>query len=232
MSDPLILVERIDKAYTPIAPVLRQVSLRIDPGEFVAIMGPSGSGKSTFMNILGCLDTADSGSYHLGGEDTTALNKDRAAELRNRMLGFVFQGFNLLQRRSALDNVALPMICAGLPRSEWVPRARDLLDQVGLKGRYSSRPNQLSGGQQQRVAIARSLAMEPPLILADEPTGNLDSTSSADIMRIIAGLNSIRNITIVLVTHEPDIAAHAKRLVKFRDGRIVYDGPVQQGLAA
>jgi putative ABC transport system ATP-binding protein len=232
MSEPLIHVDRIDKSYTALVPVLRQVSLKIYPGEFVALMGPSGSGKSTFMNILGCLDTADSGSYLLGGEDTTRLTKNRAAELRNRMLGFVFQGFNLLQRRSALDNVALPMICGGLPRSEWAPRARDLLDQVGLKGRYGSRPNQLSGGQQQRVAIARALAMEPPLILADEPTGNLDSTSSSDIMRIISGLNSIRGITIVLVTHEPDIAAHAKRLVKFKDGRVVYDGPVQQGLAA
>ena len=232
MADPLIFVDRIDKAYNPTAPVLRQVSLRIDPGEFVAIMGPSGSGKSTFMNILGCLDTADRGAYYLGGEDTTKLSKDRAAELRNRMLGFVFQGFNLLQRRSALDNVALPMICGGLTRSEWAPRARDLLDQVGLKGRYNSRPNELSGGQQQRVAIARSLAMEPPLILADEPTGNLDSTSSADIMRIIAGLNTVRGITIVLVTHEPDIAAYARRLVRFKDGRIVYDGPVQEGLAA
>jgi putative ABC transport system ATP-binding protein len=226
MSQPIIQVDRVDKSYGAMAPVLRQVSMTVMPGEFLAIMGPSGSGKSTFMNILGCLDRADRGRYLLGGEDTTGLTPDRAADLRNRMLGFVFQGFNLLQRRSALDNVALPMICAGLPRSHWDPRARELLDKVGLSTKYHSRPNQLSGGQQQRVAIARSLAMEPPVILADEPTGNLDSVSSTEIMRIIRSLNEDQGITTVIVTHEPDIAVQAKRLVKFRDGRIVYDGPV------
>jgi putative ABC transport system ATP-binding protein len=233
MSEPIIYVDRVDKSYGAMAPVLRQVSLTIEPGEFVAIMGPSGSGKSTFMNILGCLDRADRGTYRLGGEDTSDLTVDRAADLRNRMLGFVFQGFNLLQRRSILDNVALPMICAGLARGEWEPRARDLLDQVGLKGRYSSRPNQLSGGQQQRVAIARALAMQPPLILADEPTGNLDSVASGEIMRIIRSLNAEQGITTVLVTHEPDIAVQARRLVKFRDGRIVHDGEVSEaGMSA
>jgi len=226
MSQPIIQVDRVDKSYGAMAPVLRQVSMTVMPGEFLAIMGPSGSGKSTFMNILGCLDRADRGRYLLGGEDTTGLTPDRAADLRNRMLGFVFQGFNLLQRRSALDNVALPMICAGLPRSHWDPRSRELLDQVGLSTKYHSRPNQLSGGQQQRVAIARSLAMEPPVILADEPTGNLDSVSSTEIMRIIRSLNEDQGITTVIVTHEPDIAVQAKRLVKFKDGRIVYDGPV------
>jgi putative ABC transport system ATP-binding protein len=226
MSQPIIQVDRVDKSYGAMAPVLRQVSMTVMPGEFLAIMGPSGSGKSTFMNILGCLDRADRGRYMLGGEDTTGLTPDRAADLRNRMLGFVFQGFNLLQRRSALDNVALPMICAGLPRSHWDPRSRELLDQVGLSTKYHSRPNQLSGGQQQRVAIARSLAMEPPVILADEPTGNLDSVSSTEIMRIIRSLNEDHGITTIIVTHEPDIAVQAKRLVKFKDGRIVYDGPV------
>jgi putative ABC transport system ATP-binding protein len=233
MSEPIIQVDRIDKSYGAMAPVLRGVSLKVMPGEFLAIMGPSGSGKSTFMNILGCLDSADRGSYLLGGEDATSLPPDRAAELRNRMLGFVFQGFNLLQRRTALDNVALPMICAGMARSDWEPRARELLDQVGLSAKYHSRPNQLSGGQQQRVAIARALAMEPPVVLADEPTGNLDSVSSAEIMRIIRSLNADRGITTIIVTHEPDIAVQAKRLVKFRDGRIVYDGPVSEaGMSA
>jgi ABC-type lipoprotein export system ATPase subunit len=234
MTGPLISVDRLDKSYgrVVVTPVLKQVSLNINAGEFVAIMGPSGSGKSTFMNILGCLDQADAGTYELGGEDTTSLTADRAADLRNRMLGFVFQGFNLLQRRTALDNVALPMICGGLARDEWQPRARDLLDMVGLKGRYGAYPNQLSGGQQQRVAIARSLAMDPPVILADEPTGNLDSAVSGEIMRMISGLNTSRRITVVLVTHEADVAAYAKRLVKFRDGRIVYDGAVSaEGIA-
>lgn len=232
MAGPLIEVKDLVKSYGGNGGVrtlvLKSVSLIIEAGEFVAIMGPSGSGKSTFMNILGCLDSADSGIYRLSGEDTTTLTPDRAAELRNRVLGFVFQGFNLLQRRSALDNVALPMVFAGNERTEWAPRARSILDDVGLKGRYDARPNQLSGGQQQRVAIARSLAMRPQIILADEPTGNLDSTVSGEIMRLIRELNTRERITVILVTHEAEVAAFARRLVKFKDGSIIYDGPVTQ----
>ncbi len=216
-----------------ITPVLKDINLTIKEGEFVAIMGPSGSGKSTFMNILGCLDSQSSGEYHLNGQDVSQLDADQTAELRNRVLGFVFQGFNLLPRRTALDNVGMPLICAGKPREEWQERSREMLEKVGLSHRLSSLPNQLSGGQQQRVAIARALANHPRVILADEPTGNLDSTTSAEIMTLLSELNAKDNISIILVTHEPDIALSAKRLVKFHDGIVVYDGPVTlEGLRA
>ena len=220
MSQPIIQVDRVDKSYGAMAPVLRQVSMTVMPGEFLAIMGPSGSGKSTFMNILGCLDRADRGRYLLGGEDTTDLTPDRAADLRNRMLGFVFQGFNLLQRRSALDNVALPMICAGLPRSHWDPRARELLDQVGLSTKYHSRPNQLSGGQQQRVAIARSLAMEPPVILADEPTGNLDAQNAHKVGELLLEVPKEQNTILIVVTHSLELARSMSTCKELRNGKL------------
>lgn len=216
-----------------VTPVLKDINLTIGEGEFVAIMGHSGSGKSTFMNVLGCLDNQSSGDYFLNGADVRALSSDQSAELRNQVLGFVFQGFNLLPRRSALDNVAMPLIYAGKEKEEWQSRAELLLDKVGLKHRILALPNQLSGGQQQRVAIARALANYPRIILADEPTGNLDSATSTEIMQLFSELNTKEHITIILVTHEPDIATYAKRLVKFKDGIIVYDGPVtKEGLTA
>ncbi|MBL8247980.1 MAG: ABC transporter ATP-binding protein, partial [Candidatus Competibacter sp.] len=207
--------------------VLRDLDLSIAPGEFVAIMGPSGSGKSTFMNILGCLDTPSAGAYHLAGQPVAKLDPDRLAELRNRHIGFVFQGFNLLQRSSILDNVGLPLLYAGIAKAERRRRAQALLEQVGLGHRADARPNQLSGGQQQRVAIARALANQPPLILADEPTGNLDTQTSNEIMALFSRLNAERGITLILVTHEPDIARYARRLVRFKDGHIVHDGEVR-----
>jgi putative ABC transport system ATP-binding protein len=206
--------------------VLHDIDLSIAPGEFVAIMGPSGSGKSTFMNILGGLDTPNAGDYWLAGRSVARLDPDQLAALRNRQIGFVFQGFNLLQRASIEDNVALPLLYAGVGKAERRRRARELLEQVGLGQRADARPNQLSGGQQQRVAIARALANQPPLILADEPTGNLDTQTSADIMTLFERLNAERGITLILVTHELDIARHARRLVRFKDGRIVHDGEV------
>lgn len=208
-------------------PVLHDIHLHVMPGEFVAIMGPSGSGKSTFMNILGCLDTPNAGDYRLAGSLVSRLNPDELAALRNRRIGFVFQGFNLLPRSSIEDNVALPLLYAGVARTERRRRARELLEQVGLGHRAGARPNQLSGGQQQRVAIARALANQPPLILADEPTGNLDTQTSGKIMALFGQLNAERGITLILVTHESDIARHARRLVRFKDGRIVHDGEVR-----
>ncbi|HRD48775.1 MAG TPA: ABC transporter ATP-binding protein [Candidatus Contendobacter sp.] len=229
--EPLIQVTGLGKDY-PLAgggltPVLRDLDLSIAPGEFVAIMGPSGSGKSTFMNILGCLDTPSAGAYHLAGQPVAKLDPDRLAELRNRHIGFVFQGFNLLQRSSILDNVGLPLLYAGIAKAERRRRAQALLEQVGLGHRADARPNQLSGGQQQRVAIARALANQPPLILADEPTGNLDTQTSNEIMALFSRLNAERGITLILVTHEPDIARYARRLVRFKDGHIVHDGEVR-----
>ena len=216
-----------------VTPVLKDVNLSIGEGEFVAIMGPSGSGKSTFMNVLGCLDTQTSGDYHLNGAEVQKLSNDACAELRNNVLGFVFQGFNLLPRRTSIHNVAMPLICAGKDKEEWEPRAKEMLRKVGLENRMQSLPNELSGGQQQRVAIARALANYPRIILADEPTGNLDSTTSNEIMQLFSELNEKERITIIVVTHEPDIAQYAKRLVKFRDGILVYDGAVTpEGLAA
>lgn len=233
----LIRVQHLYKQYESaggvVTPVLKDVNFTIEEGEFVAIMGPSGSGKSTFMNIIGCLDTQTQGDYFLNGEDVSKMDEDGTASLRNRTLGFVFQGFNLLSRRTAMHNVAMPLICGGKDRSEWEPRAKEMLERVGLSHRIQSLPNALSGGQQQRVAIARALANQPRVILADEPTGNLDSATSIEIMELFTQLNRDENITIILVTHEPDIATFAKRLVKFHDGVITYDGPVtEEGLKA
>ena len=202
------------------------------PGEFVALMGPSGSGKSTFMNILGCLDVATSGKYHLNGKDVGSLSKNELADLRNQVIGFVFQGFNLLPRTSLEDNVALPLIYRGTSAQERLKQAREMLDKVGLGLHKKSRPNQISGGQQQRVAIARALVTQPTLILADEPTGNLDTATSLEIIHFFQDLNEKYGITIVLVTHEEDIAAHAKRLIRLADGRVVYDAPIKQKLRA
>src|SRR5512135_918349 len=228
-TDPVIHIERLYKEYVTEAgtvPVLKDVTVSVMPGEFVAIMGPSGSGKSTFMNILGCLDVATSGSYLLNGRDVNVQGRDELARLRNEVIGFVFQGFNLLPRANLQDNVGLPLIYRGAPRTERIERANDMLRKVGL-GQYSrSFPNQISGGQQQRVAIARALVNQPKLILADEPTGNLDTRTSKEIMALFSELNQRDGITIVLVTHEPDIAGYARRLVRLSDGLIVYDGPV------
>lgn len=199
------------------------VSLSIGRGEFVAIMGASGSGKSTFMNMLGCLDRPTSGVYRLGGMEVGGLPPDRLAEIRNKMIGFVFQGFNLLPRTSAMENVELPMLYDGLTAAERRERARAALRMVGLEGKEGNFSNQLSGGQQQRVAIARALVNEPKVLLADEPTGNLDSRTSEEIMGIFTRLNAEKGITVVLVTHEPDIAEYAGRQVHFRDGRILSD---------
>jgi putative ABC transport system ATP-binding protein len=202
---------------------LRGISLTIREGEFVAIMGASGSGKSTTMNIVGCLDTPTRGGYLLDGQDVSTLSKDERADIRLKKLGFVFQGFNLLSRTSALENVELPMLYAGTDPSERKRRALEALHSVGLVGREQNHPNQLSGGQQQRVAIARALVNDPTLILADEPTGALDSRTSVEVMEIFQRLNRERRITLVLVTHEQDIAAYADRVVVFKDGRIQKD---------
>ncbi|MEW6211169.1 MAG: ABC transporter ATP-binding protein [Acidobacteriota bacterium] len=202
---------------------LRGVSLRIDPGEFIAIMGASGSGKSTTMNIIGCLDRPSRGHYFLEGEDVSSMSKDELADIRNRKIGFVFQGFNLLSRTSALENVELPMLYLGTKHAERIRRAEEALELVGLSDRKNNMPNQLSGGQQQRVAIARALVNQPSIILADEPTGNLDSRTSVEVMEVFQYLNRERGITIALVTHEPDIAQYASRVVIFKDGRIKRD---------
>jgi putative ABC transport system ATP-binding protein len=229
---PVILVRDLTKTYT-VGDVdvraLRGVSLEIPRGEFVALTGPSGSGKSTFMHLAGCLDRPTSGAYELNGRDVSRLSKRELAAVRNREIGFVFQGFNLLSRTSAIENVALPMLYgAPMPARERRRRAAAALEAVGLGGRVDHHPNQLSGGQQQRVAIARALVNQPSLLLADEPTGNLDSRTSIEVMGIFQRLNAEQGITIVLVTHEPDIAEYAARIVGFRDGRIRLDRPVRQ----
>jgi putative ABC transport system ATP-binding protein len=202
---------------------LSNVSVKIEKGEFVAIMGPSGSGKSTFMNILGCLDKPTSGRYVLEAIDVSSLNRDQLAGIRNKKIGFVFQVFNLLPRTSALENVELPMLYNGLPANERRQRAMEALKSVGLEGREDHHPNQLSGGQQQRVAIARALVNDAPIILADEPTGNLDSKASAEIMELFVNLNNESKITIILVTHENDMAAYSRRTIRFLDGSIISD---------
>jgi len=223
---PLIEAHEITKIYR-IGDIdlkaLDGVSLMIEKGEFVAIMGPSGSGKSTFMNMLGCLDKPTSGRYLLDNIDVGSLSRDELAGIRNKKIGFVFQGFNLLPRTSAIENVELPMLYNGLSAKERTMHAIEALKSVGLEGWGDHQPNQLSGGQQQRVAIARALVNNAPIILADEPTGNLDSKTSAEIMELFTGLNTESNITVILVTHENDIAAYSKRIIKFLDGRIVID---------
>ena len=206
---------------------LDDVSLTVTCGEFVAIMGPSGSGKSTFMNLIGCLDDPTSGEYLLEGTDISHRERDELAEIRNKKIGFVFQGFNLLSRTSALENVELPMLYDGMTARERRQRAMAALKSMGLEGREDHHPNQLSGGQQQRVAIARALVNRAPLILADEPTGNLDTHSSVEIMELLVKLNCEAGITILLVTHEPDIAAFSRRIIRFRDGQVVSDEAVK-----
>lgn len=204
---------------------LDDVSLTVKEGEFVAIMGTSGSGKSTFMNTLGCLDKPTSGSYHLDGVDVLSLNADKLSEIRNLKLGFVFQGFNLIPRTTALENVEMPMIYKGIPPHERIEKARHALEIVGLKERENHLPNQMSGGQQQRVAIARAIVNDAPIILADEPTGNLDTKTSIEVMEFFVNLNEKAGKTIILVTHEPDIAEYSKRVVRFKDGKIISDKP-------
>ena len=206
---------------------LKGISFDFHEGEFVSIMGASGSGKSTFMNILGFLDTPTSGTYILDGIDGSTLNSDQKAEIRNRKIGFVFQGFNLLSRTTALENVELPLMYrGGVPISEMTRRAKELLDLVGLSGRYLHHPNKLSGGEQQRVAIARALINNPAILLADEPTGNLDLKNTEEIMNLFTRLNKEMGISIIMVTHEPDVAEYSDRKVLFKDGQIVDDSPV------
>lgn len=204
--------------------VLRGVDLSIESGEYVAIMGPSGSGKSTLMNILGCLDTPSNGRYELDGEQVAGLNEDQLADIRNRKIGFVFQTFNLLPRQSALSNVALPLVYSGVGATKRRQQAMDALQAVGLGERANHRPNELSGGERQRVAVARALINRPSIILADEPTGNLDTKTSVEIMKLFGDLYRAGN-TIILVTHEPDIAEYAHRVVRLRDGAIESDSP-------
>jgi putative ABC transport system ATP-binding protein len=226
MSEQLIKIENIFKTYhmgDVEVRALRGVSLEIAAGELVAIMGPSGSGKSTLMNIVGCLDQPTAGRYWLDGTDVSKLNDNHLAEIRNRKIGFVFQTFNLLPRTTAFQNVTLPLIYAGMGARERRERSRQALEAVSLGDRLDHRPNELSGGQQQRVAIARALVSEPAIILADEPTGNLDTTSGAEIMSIFRQLNRERGITVVFVTHDPEIAEQTRRIIRIRDGTIESD---------
>lgn len=229
----LIDVVDVKKSYVTnlvTTPVLHGLNFSMQRGEFVAIMGQSGSGKSTLMNILGCLDTPSGGDYLLNGQRVSTLTRAELAVLRNKTIGFVFQSFNLLKRMTIQDNVALPLIYAGVSRAEARRRASKQLENVGL-GEYGQRqPNQLSGGQQQRVAIARALVADPPLILADEPTGNLDTKTSVEIMSLLMRLNRDAKQSIILVTHEPDIAAYASRLLRLKDGLVLFDGPAAIGL--
>lgn len=225
MSQPIIEIKGITRDFplgNETVHVLKGIDLVINKGEYVALMGPSGSGKSTLMNILGCLDTPTSGSYVLNGKTVSEMHDDELAEIRNKEIGFVFQTFNLMPRTTALDNVALPMVYAGKTKDERNERASEVLHQVGLADRMDHKPNQLSGGQRQRVAVARALVNRPSIILADEPTGNLDSKTSVEIMKLFGEIHSNGN-TVILVTHEEDIAAHAHRIIRVKDGIIEKD---------
>lgn len=225
MANPLIKITNIKRDFplgNEIVYVLKGIDLEIKKGEYVALMGPSGSGKSTLMNILGCLDTPTSGTYILNGKHVSEMQDDELAGIRNKEIGFVFQTFNLMPRTTALDNVALPMVYAGHSKSERVERATEVLTQVGLQDRMDHKPNQLSGGQRQRVAVARALVNKPSIILADEPTGNLDSKTSVEIMNLFNEIHTNGN-TVILVTHEEDIAAYAHRIIRLRDGIIESD---------
>ena len=223
----LIELSGISKSYVTgdvKTPVLHGIDLQVQKGDYLALMGPSGSGKSTLMNLLGLLDRADAGSYNLDGKEVTTLNASQHAEVRNTKIGFVFQSFNLLKRMNVLENVALPLLYAGMGRAKAKLRAQELLGQVGLAALGHRMPNQLSGGQQQRVAIARALVNSPPVLLADEPTGNLDTATTEEVLGVIDLLNREQGLTVIVVTHEIDVAQHAKRLVRLKDGCIVFDG--------
>ena len=233
MQPDIIHIEGLERRYDmggEVIHALRGVSLSIGRNEYVAIMGPSGSGKSTMMNVLGCLDTPDAGSYWLNGQEVSKLSDDALARVRNKEIGFVFQTFNLLPRASALHNVELPLVYAGMSSSERSERARQALTRVGLGDRMHHRPNELSGGQRQRVAIARALVNQPSILLADEPTGNLDSTTSEEIMAVFAELHR-EGQTVIMVTHEPDIAEHAERVITLRDGKVESDRLNQESAA-
>ena len=222
---PVIHLENIYKNYflgKQVVEVLKGISLQVNPNEYVALMGPSGSGKSTLMNIIGCLDTPGTGTYLLNGHDVSRLTDNQLADIRNKAIGFIFQQFNLLPRLNALENVALPLVYAGISKKERTERAKDVLDKVGLTDRADHKPNELSGGQNQRVAIARALINDPAIILADEPTGNLDSSTSYEIMDLFDKIHTMGN-TIVLVTHEHDIAKHAHRVIHLKDGKVELD---------
>lgn len=218
----LIDIKKFYELGTVVIKALNGVTLDVERNEYLALMGPSGSGKSTLMNIIGCLDTPSSGHYYLNGTAVESMSDDQLAEVRNKEIGFVFQTFNLLPRLSALENVALPLVYAGIKKSERLRRAAEMLEQVGLGDRMHHKPNELSGGQRQRVAIARALVTRPSIILADEPTGNLDTKTSKEIMELFGEIHSNGN-TVIIVTHEPDIADHARRVVKLKDGRVEND---------